>query len=251
MVQLEGDAEVIHLLRAGGLTTMPSLFDPALGQVLRRVVGRENVRVVVADRTLYFKRQADYLARHEWEAIRAVRRGGVPVPSTAAAWGETGSVLISLAPRGASPLEDVRPTSLAPYRRRDLVRRVAELARRFHETGWVHKDLNLAHLIGGPHAGDLWLIDFARAQPRGRVMDLRWRVKDLASLLYSARQGGWSAADVLRFLRTYTGRDEECARRRWTTGERGLMKWVQAKAARIAWHEARVRSRVLPLLGAR
>ena len=96
--------------------------------------------------------------------------------------------------------------------KRALLDQVATLARRLHEGGVNHRDFYICHFLmnitGGPSVytqrePELYLIDLHRAQLRGRV-PYRWRVKDLAGLLFSALDIGLTRTDITRFLRIYT-----------------------------------------------
>jgi heptose I phosphotransferase len=90
---------------------------------------------------------------------------------------------------------------------------VARVARRLHEGGVNHRDFYICHFLmnvtGGEAAytqrePELYLIDLHRAQLRDKV-PYRWRVKDLAGLLFSVLDVGLTRTDIARFLRIYTG----------------------------------------------
>lgn len=89
--------------------------------------------------------------------------------------------------------------------RRDIIEQAALIARALHANHLFHRDLYLCHLFltrnrdGGVV---LRVIDLARMTHRKRRTG-RWRVKDLASLAYSAPAGVVTRADRLRFLYTY------------------------------------------------
>jgi len=84
-----------------------------------------------------------------------------------------------------------------------FTRDLADLVRRFHRAGYVHRDLYTSHvfmdLAAEPPA--LRLIDLARMfAPRWRRF--RWRVKDLAELKYSM-PAQWLERHWATFLRRY------------------------------------------------
>jgi len=82
-----------------------------------------------------------------------------------------------------------------------LTEKLADLAREFHEAGFVHRDFYASHIFLDQRDGrtDLYLIDLARMfSPRRRF---RWRVKDLAQLKYSM-----PPAWVERFWQTFAAR---------------------------------------------
>ena len=84
--------------------------------------------------------------------------------------------------------------------RRRFIRSLAQFIRRFHLTGWRHRDLYLAHIFCST-SGQFCLIDLARAfRP---LLARRFQVKDLAQLHYSAPAGAFSRTDRLRFYLTY------------------------------------------------
>lgn len=89
----------------------------------------------------------------------------------------------------------------------DLLRRVAEVARRFHQAGYNHRDLYCCHFfIHEPEPGrfDVRLIDLQRVEHRRRRR-WRWIVKDLAQLAYSAPRDRVSCTQKLAFMRHYLG----------------------------------------------
>ena len=97
--------------------------------------------------------------------------------------------------------------------KRALLGQVARLARCLHEGGVNHRDFYICHFLMNVTGGDaaytqrepeLYLIDLHRAQLRRRV-PYRWRVKDLAGLLFSALDIALTRTDIARFLRIYTG----------------------------------------------
>lgn len=96
-----------------------------------------------------------------------------------------------------------------PPRRHDVARGLARFVAAFHQTGYCHRDLYLCHIFAdfdeaGARPPQFTLIDLARTHyPRLRRM--RWLVKDLSQLDYSARQIGATRSDRLRFLIAYLG----------------------------------------------
>jgi len=120
--------------------------------------------------------------------------------------------------RGLSPLDEIRST-VDPRR---MVRDVADLVRRLHACGLVHKDLYLNHLYAEPGGGSLTLVDLGRLT---RTTSRRLRVKDLAALYLSARPLCTRTA-LLRGLRRYGG-------------DRRLARRIVRKAQRMARHVPR------------
>jgi len=101
----------------------------------------------------------------------------------------------------------------------DLARRVGRFVAAVHETGLCHRDLYLCHIFAeidpaGRVAPRFALIDLARAhRPRWRRM--RWLLKDLSQLDYSAGQTGISRTDRYRTLLAYLGLERGAPRARW------------------------------------
>lgn len=173
----------------------------------------------------------------EWDRIRCLELAGVATveglamaQTTAGPW-ELGSAIL-LAELDGESLESY--VARYPQRaKRDQVLGLADFVRRFHGTGWVHRDLYLCHVF--VQAGDgepvFRLIDLARMfHPRFRVW--RWRVKDLAALNYSTPASVATAGDRLRFLKRYL------AVNRLGPVERRLARRIAWKTGLIARHDA-------------
>lgn len=97
--------------------------------------------------------------------------------------------------------------------RRALLKQVAQITKRMHESGLNHRDFYICHFLLDLRQGlepidpeqiRLHLIDLHRAQIRQSV-PRRWLVKDLGSLYFSAMDIGLTPWEYLRFLRIYTG----------------------------------------------
>ena len=165
-------------------------------------------------------------ARTEWEAIDRVQRLGIAT-TTVAGKGERGrgparveSFLITEALDDMIHLEDLtRDWGGLTGRRQKRLKRalldgIARIARTLHEAGLNHRDFYLGHFLVknrrwiGWQPGDaleLFLIDLHRVQIRERL-PVRWRVKDLGGLLFSALDCGLTGRDLLRFIGIYRGR---------------------------------------------
>jgi Lipopolysaccharide kinase (Kdo/WaaP) family len=91
---------------------------------------------------------------------------------------------------------------------RSMVLAMADFVRRFHGSGFVHRDLYLCHVFyeagrdDGSHV--FRLIDLQRVF-RPVLFGERWRVKDLAALCYSAPDSVVTRSDRVRFLKRYLG----------------------------------------------
>jgi Ser/Thr protein kinase RdoA (MazF antagonist) len=181
------------------------------------------------------------LAGNELEWIRRLEAAGiacvVPVAFGQEVRGgrELRSVLITRAVEGSS-LETWAATAHATDRAvvQMLIRQTADLARRLHGLGMVHRDLYLSHIYFDPVSQSLRLIDLQRVlRPVWRLS--RWRVKDLAALNYSAPRPLISSADRLRWLREYLGTAKlGAAGKQWAYRVAGKTSRIARRDPRIA-----------------
>jgi hypothetical protein len=110
-----------------------------------------------------------------------------------------------------------------------FIRQTADFVRRFHGTGYRHRDLYLAHLFlsGGQ---SLYLIDLHRCF-RPRWLGKRYRLKDLAQLHYSCPADRISQTDRIRFFLNYQQHDT------LTNSDKAMIRKIQQKARRMARHD--------------
>jgi heptose I phosphotransferase len=240
-----------ELLRSAGLTTFDKLMDYSEGETVRQVGARTTTRVVLdgpgGPQTLYVKRHRPppfrdlvfpllhgswpiHGARNEWEAILAFHAAGLPT-ATPAAFGEDGgrSLLMTRAIEpGRSLLDWITEVGRSTKSIRAVMARVADITRRMHAGGLHHQDFYLNHILydGDDPAGELAVIDLGRVRRRKKLA-MRWIVKDLAQLDFSARR--LPCRERLRFLRLYLGR-RLCAR------DKTLIRRIAFKSRRIAGH---------------
>ena len=223
----DGDPVVVYLKR----------FDAgSLGGQVSRWLKR---RVRTAEGLIEFD-AALSLAEHDIPVARPLaygfERGGIG--------GRRSFVLTEELPQ-ADALERLLPRleeSQQKYRllgdRQRLINEAALLVRRMHEKGYFHRDLYLSHLfVCKEWSGREYLavIDLQRLfRPIWRKR--RWRVKDLAQLLYSA-QSFFSPTEQMRFMRIYLGVH------RLSGEQKALVRSVLRKCERIAAHDARKRQR--------
>lgn len=223
--------DYVWLLHRHGLDSFESYYDESMGELLRDVGVRSNVRVEIdrdgVSKTFFLKRHeplrlrdrlASWLrlrrprtpARVEWENVELLRSLGISSMEPVV-MGEdpvTGrSFLMTVAIESALPADDYAKEHFsgtdAVLRRRRFVRRLGELVRRLHWAGLTHRDLYLCHVFVRETDGDveLRLIDLQRV---GRhVFERRWQVKDLAQLAYSRPGRVFTATDAVRFLHVY------------------------------------------------
>lgn len=182
--------------------------------VKRRLKARTNAAL----RDLVVKITADAReAQREWNNHRMLMAAGfrVPQPAVGGVLSDGRGLFSSVRLEGLHPMDDVWGT----LDRRRAVRALADLARRLHACGLVHRDLYLCHLFVAPGSDELTLIDLARME---RSTARRRRVKDLAALYWSARPL-CSNTDLWRGLRRYGG-------------DKRLARAVIRKARRMARH---------------
>ncbi|MBB71040.1 MAG: lipopolysaccharide core heptose(I) kinase RfaP [Legionellales bacterium] len=94
--------------------------------------------------------------------------------------------------------------------KQQLLDKVTAITKQLHDNGINHRDLYLCHFIldkssleqSGP---TIYLIDLHRAQQR-QCLPLRWRVKDVGGLYFSALHIGLTKRDCFRFMKRYTGK---------------------------------------------
>jgi heptose I phosphotransferase len=157
-------------------------------------------------------------ATNEYRAVASLMRMGVDTLSVTAyarrGWNPaaTHSMIVTRDLVGTISLEDFCASwALQPPPARQrirLVNKLADTARRMHEAGINHRDFYLCHFhldAGSLDDSDLrcYLIDLHRAQLRRRT-PMRWRVKDLAGLYFSALDCGLERRDLLRFMHRYS-----------------------------------------------
>lgn len=233
-------ADFLPLLQANGLDSFEKVMAVTGGKVFRDFPGRRTVRLELTHgngaQAIFLKRyESHYLsparkllrwlrwpgaedeALREWRVIHEIRSQGIPT-ATPVAIGQqsagstaTRSFLMTAEIPGAVEGITWAEQLSAPERRRFLLR-VANLARRFHATGLVHKDFYLGHCLvsdGSPGPGDpqLYLIDLQRAV-RPCCLHGRWVEKDLGALAYSMYNAGGTRTDLLRCHLAYRGKPE-------------------------------------------
>ena len=115
--------------------------------------------------------------------------------------------------------------------RRSFITRLAKFIKKFHDTGYRHRDLYLCHIFCDSKS-EFHLIDLARAF-KPTLFATRYMIKDLAQLYYSSPGAYISKTDRLRFYLAYRGRTELSAR------DRSIIRRIKSKAGRMARHDRR------------
>ena len=158
-------------------------------------------------------------AANEFYACRSLAKVGISAPLPAAFGMSTGNIaarrsfILSDELAGYTSLEDLTddwpdqsPSSQTRHR---MLYAVAQFAKTFHAHGFIHRDFYICHLLAHDlrHAkGEIALavLDLHRAR-RFKTIPKRWLKRDLAALLFSTLDLGYTRRDWLRFIRIYTG----------------------------------------------
>lgn len=202
------------------------------GEVYKRMPGRKTQRFDCSGKSYFIKThfgvgwkeilknlvqlRAPVLgAKNEWRAIERLHSLGIDT-MTLAGFGSRGwnparleSFIITEALPATENLETIcgdwkaHPPNIRF--KRELIHKVAAIARRLHENGVNHRDFYLCHFRPGDDDGALYLMDLHRAQLRAKT-PRRWAVKDLGSLYFSSMDIGLTRRDLYRFMTAYRGK---------------------------------------------
>lgn len=213
-------------------------------------------------------RDARTLAGAEWSWMQRLAADGVSCAEPAAlaerlerGTEQASALLIASAPGLSLEQWFAQPAERDDAHRRSVRRALpglAALIARFHECGYVHRDLYACHVfidegpapaVNAPREADATptaspacegdgiapvfrLIDLARVFKPSWLRQ-RWIVKDLAALHYSCPAGRVTRTDRLRWLKLYR------RVRRLGPAERRLIRRIESKAGSIARHDRR------------
>jgi heptose I phosphotransferase len=205
------------------------------GEVYRNKEGRTTLQTTIGDRSFFLKihrgigwkeifknvlqcRLPIIGASNEFEAAEKLAGLGVNTLTTAA-FGKKGlnpakqlSFILTEDLVDTISLEDycadwpVNKPSFA--HKKALIELVANVSRIMHGAGINHRDYYICHfLLAKSSLQDLthpicFLIDLHRAQMRSKT-PVRWAVKDIAGLYFSAMDIGITKRDCLRFMKVY------------------------------------------------
>lgn len=215
------------------------LFDQLMGlrgEVFRSHKNRRTMQIQLGDNTYFIKQhhamgwreifrhikagQFPILdARIEYKAIRHLNFLNIPAPKVVGfGWRGTNpakreSFLITAALPAYMNLESLLPLKsfFNPSFKQQLISAVGKLAGRLHQSGFNHRDFYLCHLLllqkelslkKDCTPPPIHVIDLHRAGLRERI-PLRWRLKDLAALDFSSRDGELTQQDKRRFQKAY------------------------------------------------
>lgn len=207
------------------------------GEVYRDVPGRRTLRVELAGKHYFVKLHygigwgevlKNWLqlkwpvvgAANEFEACRGLAEAGIAAPVAAAYGASVGNIATQRSfvlcdeLAGFTSLEDLTDgwaqTPPDPLLKRRTLYAVAQFAREFHQRGFIHRDFYICHLLANDAAYtqgriELAVLDLHRAR-RFEQIPQRWLKRDLAALLFSSLDLGFSRRDWLRFVRLYANR---------------------------------------------
>ena len=262
------DADYRDALSQLNLDTLAGVFDFQQGENLLKsnlASWRHRIRFQLPDgRYAYLKRydhppksiqlkawlqhgQHLFLSEFDKGPADILHQTDISIPQTIACGGqwqgcfEKRSFIITLELQNACSLEKKLPkcfySTESNITKKEFIEKLADFIRRFHETGYRHRDLYLAHIFLSENGG-LSLIDLHRCF-RPKILKRRFLIKDLAQLHYSCDGNVISRADRIRFYRAYQMTNK------LTTTDKALIGKIHKKALQIAWHDRR-HGRVVP-----
>lgn len=210
------------------------------GEIFRDKEGRRTLRIEVNQQSYFLKyhrgigwreivknwlflRQPILSARNEWQAVKFLQYHRLDT-MTLAAYGELGtnpaklqSFVITEDLCDTISLEHLgqqwRQFSPSFSTKLELIKKLAHIAATMHQNGMNHRDFYLCHFLLDKQFAEhntftadtpLYLIDLHRAQIRKQV-PVRWLIKDLGSLYFSAYDVALTKRDLLRFIKFYSG----------------------------------------------
>ncbi len=210
------------------------------GEVFRDKEGRRTLRFELGDKSYFLKfhlgvgwleiiknlvqlRAPVISAKNEWQAIKFLEQHDIDTMSIAA-YGERGqnpakinSFIITDELTGTMSLEHLgqqwKQTPPTFKTKITLIQKLARIAKNMHENGMNHRDFYLCHFLLDntfakhntiDESTKLFLIDLHRAQIRSTT-PLRWIIKDLGSLYFSAADVPLTKRDLFRFIKIYSG----------------------------------------------
>lgn len=266
------DKEYAEPFRKLGLTSMDAVFDFQGDENLHKAniaKYRSRLKFQLADlnKTLFLKRYdnppkltqlKNWLSRQnkastaDYDRIppQELKASGIDAPKTIAygsEWAgifEKRSFMIMENIENGVSLEEKLPecfydlTLPSSHKMRcEFINKLADFTRKFHDTGYRHRDYYLCHIFL-VNEKDFCLIDMHRSFTPGFLSE-RYRLKDITQLHYSSPGDIISQADRLRFYLRYRGKD------RPDESDRKFLRKVKAKAWRVALHDIK-HERVVP-----
>jgi len=163
-----------------------------------------------------------------------LRKLGINTPKVIAfgqEWGglfEKRSFIITEKIPDSASLEEKLPDSFHRDRK-NFIKSLAAFVRKFHDTGFRHRDLYLCHIFCSSQ-GQFTLIDLNRVF-KPIVFSQKYLVKDLAQLYYSAPGKIFTKTNRLRFFLAYMRKTKLSKK------DKVVIKKIKSKAQRMAKHD--------------
>lgn len=260
---VSAEKDFIEPLVALRLDTLSGVFTYSGEGYLRTHANRDNFHIVSEDdgghADFFLKRHRGFevrealkllmsrapfktAGRREWDNLLRLQALGIKTPRPVAVGEkrflgfERRSFIITERIPGGAPLDEYikgrwsgELEGGALLEKRALLWDLGEVVRRLHNAGLTHMDLYLNHFFVSETPGgdkELYLIDLQRMAKRW-IFKRRWIVKDLAALLYSARELPLTRTDFARFFTAYFDGSPPGAGRR-------LVRAALKRAARMA-----------------
>ncbi|QDT36164.1 lipopolysaccharide kinase InaA family protein [Stratiformator vulcanicus] len=258
--------EFAEVLVDAELDSFAALIDTDAGEAMRLLGHRENWRLTLNSTDGQFNA---YLKKHRQQSIsriataylgglhpspaayeatmnRIVSEAGIPTMNVIAygsrvlSNGTTEGVFLSEELKGFEQLDlfleerfQAEGDRKSPAFHR-LIDRVADVAGRFHQAGFNHRDFYTCHFFVREreehHAEvdfDVHLIDLQRVQHWPSLLRRRWIVKDLGQFIYSCPQRLFGRDEFDRFFRRYFSRSQ------MTSSTDALRKGAEHRADRM------------------
>jgi hypothetical protein len=261
------DPKYQQLLKGTGLNSLDSIFAFKQGQQLTKanlVSWRHRIRLQLPDgQTVYLKRylkpplsiqiknwlqhgQRAFLSEYDKGPQKELGNMNIRIPQTIAYGGQwTGlfekrSFIITLEIPNAHSLETTLPNCFTVQdfkEKKRFILKLADFIRRFHNTGYRHRDLYLCHIFLSEKE-TLYLIDLHRTF-KPKLLGKRYKVKDLAQLHYSSPADKITLSDRIRFYLAYT------QKKKLSFADKNFIRVIHSKTQRIARHD-RKHGRVAP-----
>lgn len=200
--------------------------------------------IFIQIRNWFWHRSRQSTMSYDMGPVTDLAKAGIRTPkviSYGEQWGilfEKRSFSITEEITNARPLEEKLPdcfeaaaTEENIHKRKEFIEQLAAFAKKFHDTGFRHRDFYLPHIFYGEGQG-FWLIDLQRIF-KPRLLAERFLVKDICQLHYSAPGSAFSNVDRIRFYKNYTGRKKLNSR------DKRFIRRVIKKARQIARHDTK------------
>jgi len=185
-----------------------------------------------------FNQLKNWLARHkkistmacDFEPAENLRKFGINTPQTIA----FGQQWQSFFEKRSFIVTEKIPDSFSleeklPKKTKNFIENLAAFVRKFHNTGFRHRDLYLCHIFCNSK-GQFTLIDLNRVF-KPLVFSRKFLIKDLAQLYYSAPGNIFTKTDRLRFFLSYLRKNK------LTKQDKIIIKKIISKAGQMARHD--------------